>query len=131
MVWLLSFTIIFQSIVYSKIISELKKSTTNNIIEKQEYNKKEQEEIIENKYDFDKQQNNIEYIKDDKKVVAEVVGQLNIPDINLKDKLVYEGTEPEILNIGIGHFTNTSICNGNVGLASHNSGGKGDEFKKY
>lgn len=112
--------------MYSNIISELKNSKIQPTIEEQEY---KEEEILENNYNFEKQQNNIEYIKDNKKIVAEVVGRLNIPDINLKDKLIYEGTEPEILNIGIGHFTNTSICNGNVGLASHNSGGKGDEFK--
>ncbi len=29
----------------------------------------------------------------------------------------------------IGHFTNTSIYSGNVGLASHNSGSSGDFFR--
>lgn len=93
--------------------------------------KKEDNEIREDKLNLKQEQkeNNIEHVKENKKVVAEVVGKLTIPDINLKDKLVYEGTELEVLDIGIGHFTNTSICNGNVGLASHNSGGRGDEFK--
>lgn len=75
------------------------------------------------------EENKVENIKNDEPIVAEIIGKLNIPDISLKDKPIYEGTDSEILNVGIGHFTNTSICNGNVGLASHNSGGKGDEFK--
>ena len=76
-----------------------------------------------------KKNNNTNKPKETKRFVAKVIGTLSIPDIEINEKNIYEGTELDILNIGIGHFTNTSICNGNVGLASHNSGGKGDEFK--
>lgn len=60
---------------------------------------------------------------------ADVIGKLTIPDILLKDAPIKEGTELTILSEAIGHFTSTSIYNGNVGLASHNSGGKGEYFK--
>lgn len=60
---------------------------------------------------------------------ADVIGKLTIPDILLKDAPIKEGTELNILSDAIGHFTSTSIYSGNVGLASHNSGGKGEYFK--
>ena len=60
---------------------------------------------------------------------ADVIGKLTIPDILLKDAPIKEGTELATLSDSIGHFTSTSIYSGNVGLASHNSGGKGEYFK--
>lgn len=67
----------------------------------------------------------------DKSIIneADVIGKLTIPDILLKDAPIKEGTELTILSDAIGHFASTSIYNGNVGLASHNSGGKGEYFK--
>lgn len=59
----------------------------------------------------------------------DVIGKLTIPDILLKEAPIKEGTELSILSEAIGHFKSTSIYSGNVGLASHNSGGKGDYFK--
>lgn len=56
------------------------------------------------------------------------IGVLTIPDILLENAPVKESTELSTLARAIGHFTNTSIYNGNVGLASHN-GGDGDYFK--
>lgn len=56
------------------------------------------------------------------------IGVLTIPDILLENAPVKESTELSTLATAIGHFTNTSIYNGNVGLASHN-GGDGDYFK--
>lgn len=56
------------------------------------------------------------------------IGVLTIPDILLENAPVKESTELSTLAKAIGHFTNTSIYNGNVGLASHN-GGDGDYFK--
>ena len=58
-----------------------------------------------------------------------MIGKLTIPDILLKEAPIKEGTELSILSEAIGHFKSTSIYSGNVGLASHNSGGKGDYFK--
>lgn len=133
LIWLLSFTIIIQSILYKELITSICKIieteneqaniTKEDIGNNVNLEREEQQEIEE------VQKTDEENIENDKSTVAKTVGKLNIPDINLKNKPIYEGTDAEILNIGIGHFTNTSICNGNVGLASHNSGGKGDEFK--
>lgn len=57
------------------------------------------------------------------------IGYLTIPDILLENAPIKESTELSTLSDAIGHFTSTSIYEGNVGLASHNSGGKGDYFK--
>ena len=49
------------------------------------------------------------------------LGTLKIPAIDLTVK-VYQGTGSATLKKGAGHFTNTSIWNGNVSLAAHNRG---------
>lgn len=42
---------------------------------------------------------------------------------------IRESVELSTLSETIGHFPSTSIYEGNVGLASHNSGSQGDFFK--
>lgn len=49
------------------------------------------------------------------------LGTLKIPAIGLKVK-VYQGTDSKALAKGAGHFTDTSIWEGNVALAGHNRG---------
>ena len=49
------------------------------------------------------------------------MGRLKIPAIDLDTK-VYQGTDSSTLAKGAGHFTNTSIWEGNVGIAAHNRG---------
>ena len=49
------------------------------------------------------------------------LGTLEIPAIGLKVKIV-QGTDNAALAKGAGHFTSTSIWNGNVALAGHNRG---------
>ncbi len=49
------------------------------------------------------------------------LGTLKIPAIDLTVK-IYQGTGSATLKKGAGHFTNTSIWNGNVSLAAHNRG---------
>jgi len=44
---------------------------------------------------------------------------IEIPSINLTAKIA-EGTTEEIMNEYVGHFENTELWNGNVGLAAHN-----------
>lgn len=53
--------------------------------------------------------------------VAANTWQLEIPKIGLTGPIV-EGTTPEVINLYIGHFTETVRDNGNVGLAAHNGG---------
>lgn len=57
------------------------------------------------------------------------IGTLTIPDILLDNAPVRESVELSTLSQTIGHFPSTAIYNGNVGLASHNSGNQGDFFK--
>lgn len=57
------------------------------------------------------------------------IGTLTIPDILLENAPVRESVELSTLSETIGHFPSTSLYEGNVGLASHNSGNKGDFFK--
>lgn len=49
------------------------------------------------------------------------LGSLHIPAIGLTAKIV-QGTDSAALTKGVGHFTDTSIWNGNVCLAAHNRG---------
>ena len=57
------------------------------------------------------------------------IGTLTIPDILLDNAPIRESVELSTLSQTIGHFPATSIYEGNVGLASHNSGNQGDFFK--
>ena len=52
------------------------------------------------------------------------IGTLTIPDILLDNAPIRESVELSTLSETIGHFPSTSIYEGNVGLASHNSGGQ-------
>lgn len=49
------------------------------------------------------------------------LGTLKIPALDLSVK-IYQGTGSSTLAKGVGHFTDTSIWNGNVCLAAHNRG---------
>ena len=49
------------------------------------------------------------------------LGMLRIPAIGLTVS-IYEGTDSAMLAKGAGHFSETSIWNGNVALAAHNRG---------
>lgn len=49
------------------------------------------------------------------------LGTLKIPDISLTVK-VYQGTDSTALAKGAGHFSSTSIWDGNVAIAGHNRG---------
>lgn len=57
------------------------------------------------------------------------IGTLTIPDILLDNAPIRESVELSTLSETIGHFPSTSIYEGNVGLASHNSDSQGDFFK--
>lgn len=46
---------------------------------------------------------------------------IEIPQINLIAPIA-EGTDPETLNTKVGHFEDTSLTTGNIGLAAHNRG---------
>ena len=71
----------------------------------------------------------IEDIKQDIIHYDDEIGTLTITDILLDNVPIRESVELSTLAQTIGHFPSTSIYEGNVGLASHNSGSQGDFFK--
>lgn len=55
------------------------------------------------------------------KIENDVIGILYIEELDLEAP-VKEGTTQEVMKTSIGHFTESDFWNGNVSLASHNSG---------
>lgn len=51
------------------------------------------------------------------------IGTLIIPSLKIRYK-AYDGTASDSMKKGVGHFTNTSAWNGNIGLCGHNRGSK-------
>ncbi len=47
------------------------------------------------------------------------IGTLSIPSLDISMK-AYDGTGSQSMNKGVGHFTDTSAWNGNIGLCGHN-----------
>jgi len=79
--------------------------------------------------DYDEITNKIEKIQNDNTFndteflelwETNIIGTLEIPSINLKLS-VAEGIDDDILENYIGHFPSTSLFNGNVGIAGHNT----------
>lgn len=103
----------------------LQKQKSNKIT----HNIEEQIEYVSNENTEESVNQNI--IENEIKEVSnnEIIGTLTIPDILLENAPIMEGTESSTLQQAIGHFESTSLFYGNVGLASHNSGGQGDYFK--
>lgn len=91
----------------NKRANEIEVGDNENIVDTQDLEELQQKEI---KYD-------------------DIIGTLTIPDILLENAPIKESTELSTLKDAIGHFTSTSIYAGNVGLASHNSGNRGDFFR--
>jgi len=50
------------------------------------------------------------------------IGRISIPAIGVKNFYVWEDTTSASMKKGVGHFTNTSVWEGNVGIAGHNRG---------
>lgn len=91
------------------------------------------QKLVQSFYEVPKEQNNsentllenteanhIEEILPEEKL-AEYEWGLFIPKIDLIAP-IQEGTSKEIMNQAVGHFENTAIEKGNVGLAAHNRG---------
>ena len=60
-------------------------------------------------------------VTDDLYYSAGHLGTLKIPELGLSVR-IYQGTGSSTLAKGVGHFTETSIWDGNVALAAHNRG---------
>lgn len=50
------------------------------------------------------------------------IGRISIPAIGVKNYYVWEDTTSTSMSKGVGHFTSTSVWDGNVGIAGHNRG---------
>ena len=90
--------------LYSKVASEA-------LVIEENINKEENIEIMKENEQKEKE------IEDTK----ENIWQVEIPKINLIAPIA-EGTSQEIMLEFVGHFEDTSIWNGNIGLAAHNRG---------
>lgn len=84
---------------------------------------KDEENILNPKEDSVSLNNDI----DNEITQEESAWYVEIPIINLKAN-VNEGTSREVMDDYVGHFEETSKCNGNVGLAAHNRGYKNNYF---
>lgn len=89
---------------YSKVTNEITVTEENT-------NKEENIEIMKENEQKEKE---IEETKEN-------IWQVEIPKINLIAPIA-EGTSQEIMLEFVGHFEDTSIWNGNIGLAAHNRG---------
>ena len=52
------------------------------------------------------------------------IGRVSIPAIGVKNYYLWQGETSANMNKGLGHFTSTSVWDGNVGLCGHNRGTK-------
>ena len=75
-------------------------------------------ETEEEKITKDQYQNNP---RNEAKEKTGSIWKIKIPSINLEADIA-EGTEKETMDSYIGHFSETSKTNGNIGLAAHNRG---------
>ena len=52
------------------------------------------------------------------------IGHISIPSIGIRRYYVWEGETSSSMKKGVGHFTSTSVWDGNVGVCGHNRGAK-------
>lgn len=129
---ILTFFIIVSQIFLSKIYHVRKQS---KIMLQQVYEiiddarkKEEQEEKWSKEQE---KQNSNDYITEKEKIISEdgMIGILIIPKINVEAP-IKEGTSQSIMHTCVGHFIESDYWNGNVSLASHNSGTSAHYFEK-
>ena len=85
------------------------------------FNEITQEEIVENEIIHEENNIETEEVVEEKTEEIKQIGTIKIPIFNLIAP-VAEGTTDEIMNQYVGHFENTSLWDGNIGLAAHNRG---------
>ena len=124
---ILTFFIIVSQIYISKIYHVRKQS---KLMLQQAY------EIVDSKNEKEKQeeqeeQNANDYITEKEKIISEdgMIGVLIIPKINIEAP-IKEGTSQSVMHTCVGHFVESDYWNGNVSLASHNSGTSAHYFEK-
>lgn len=75
--------------------------------------------------------NNISFENKENQILFQdnIIGILEIPKLNVKAP-IKDGTTQDIMNKYVGHFKESNYWNGNVSLASHNSGTNAHYFEK-
>ena len=102
--------------------------SNNNIFKSKnalEANVKVESSNIQVNPEEDEKKDTIEDVKDETKEEW----YLEIPCINLRAD-IKEGTTKEIMDDYIGHFEDTKVEDGNIGLAAHNRGYKNNYFER-
>lgn len=99
-------------------------SLQNIAVKTQEKNIEEQ--LVEQEKNNDEK---IEQILEKNKYTIQEEWQVEIPVIGVKAQIA-EGTSQEVMREYIGHFENTSLWQGNIGLAAHNRGFPINYFEK-
>lgn len=94
-------------------------------------NKKEAQEIMEKAYNIIESKNDKKdvYTELSKSNENDIIGILVIKKIDVKAP-VKQGTSQQIMQTSVGHFTESDLWDGNVSLASHNSGTSMHYFEK-
>lgn len=75
------------------------------------------------------EKNNHSQIQTKENIEEETNWRIIIPKISL-DAEIFEGTNKEVMDKYVGHFQETNIENGNIGLAAHNRGYPVNYFSK-
>lgn len=93
----------------------------------QEINIMKNENIVQSENDLNNLGSNVLVTNEEILIEEHKVWDIEIPAINLVAKIA-EGTTKEVMDQYVGHFINTNMFNGNVGLAAHNRGYKVNYF---
>lgn len=96
--------------------------------------KKQSENLLENAYYIVEQQkeqnvNSVDISNDVDIHDGDVIGLILIPKINIEAP-IREGTSQKVMENSVGHFVESDYWDGNVSLASHNSGTSAHYFEK-
>lgn len=96
--------------------------------------KKQSEDLLENAYYIVEQQkeqnvNSVDISNDVDIHNGDVIGLILIPKINIEAP-IREGTSQKVMENSVGHFVESDYWDGNVSLASHNSGTSAHYFEK-
>ena len=114
---------IFGNVLFLKQCLNQKQSSKNNL---------EAEQIFVTATDLlEKSKNDNNTVSDECNVVLEndIIGILKIPKLSVEAP-IKDGTSQEVIRTSIGHFVESDYWNGNVALASHNSGTNAHYFEK-
>lgn len=136
----ISISLIISIIIFLVITNINKIYTYKNLINKNQIVETQQ---IENKEIYDNNSITSQETKEENKTNTQTANNkqtkeqdkqnkiewtIEIPSISLKATIA-EGTSEEVMDVYVGHFTETSKTNGNIGLAAHNRGYKVNYFQ--